>query len=106
VLQNREQVCDLTQGEALIQVQIFDAAQQPVPGVVIVVRWEGGEDYFVTGLKPELNLGYADFLMTPGVEYSLQLASGGEAATGLTALECESEAGRFWGNWRLTFVQP
>lgn len=106
VLQNRELVCDLNQGEALILVEVRDASQQPVPGVEIIVRWEGGEDHFLTGLKPEINQGFADFAMTPGVEYNLQLATGGELVTGITALECEGQAGRFWGNWRLSFIQP
>jgi len=106
VIRDREMVCDLSAGEALIQVEVLDAAEQPVPGVAVVVRWEGGEDYFITGLKPEFSLGYADFEMTPGVAYSLQLVSGGEAETDLTAVECEGQVGRFWGNWRLTFIQP
>jgi hypothetical protein len=105
-LLERELVCDLNAGEALIQVLIFDAAQQPVPGVEVVVRWDGGEDYFFTGLKPEASRGYADFAMSPGIVYTLQLVSGSEPVTELTAVECEADAGRFWGNWRLTFVQP
>jgi hypothetical protein len=106
VVQERELVCDLTVGEALIQVEILDAARQPVPGIEIVVRWDGMENYFVTGLKPEISLGYADFMMTPGIVYNLQLVAGSEPVSDLTVVECDGEAGRFWGNWRLTFIQP
>jgi hypothetical protein len=105
-LESQEQVCDLNLAEALIQVEVLDAAHQPVPGIEILVRWDGGEDFFYTGLKPEFSLGYADFGMTPGVVYQLQLASGGSPVTDLAAVECDAETGRFWGGWRLTFVQP
>ena len=105
-LESKEQVCDLIVGEALLEVEVLDAARQPVPSVEIHVLWEGGEDFFFTGLKPDFDLGYADFLMTPGIVYQLQLVSGGVPVTDLTSLECEGEAGRFWGGWHLTFVQP
>jgi hypothetical protein len=62
-LLSRELVCDPNLEEALIQVLALDAADQPVPGVEIVVNWEGGENHFFTGLIPELGLGYADFSM-------------------------------------------
>jgi len=106
VLQNQQLVCDLTRGEALIQVEVLDAAGQPVPGVEIVVRWEGGEDHFFTGLHPQISLGYADFAMTPGVSYQVQLASGGQTVPDLVVSECEGDPGRYWGNWLLEFVQP
>ena len=106
VLESKEQTCDLNIGEALIEVEVFDAARQPVPAEEIQVNWEGGDDHFFTGLKPEFNLGYADFVMTPGIVYQLQLASGGVPVTELTSLECDGEAGRFWGGWHLIFIQP
>lgn len=106
VLLNQELVCDLTAGEALLQVEVFDAAMQPVPGIAVVVRWAEGEDYFFTGLKLEVSPGYADFAMTPGVTYQVQLGTGGQSVPDLTPVECEGEAGRFWGNWRLEFIQP
>jgi hypothetical protein len=87
-------------------VEIQDAAEQPVPSIELVVIWDGGEDHFFTGLKPELSLGYADFLMTPGVVYSLRLVDGGQTVNDLTAAECLSDDGsRYWGSWILTFIQ-
>ena len=100
-------VCDPDLEEALIQVLARDAADQPVPGVEVVVNWEGGENHFFTGLIPELGLDYADFSMTAGTTYTLRLAEGGEPITGLTPSECESGGGkRYWGSWRLIFSQP
>lgn len=107
VLDTRETVCDPNLGEPQIQVETFDQQGQPVPGVEIVVNWQGGEEHFYTGLKPELGLGYADFTMTPDISYNLRLAEGGQPITDLTAPECALSSGeRYWGAWRLTFVQP
>ena len=106
-LKSEELVCDTTQNSALIAVQAYDAAGQGVPGVQVVVGWDGGEDHFFTGLKPELGLGYADFSMSPGVVYTLRLAEGGQIIPNLTPTECEAEDGeRYWGTWLLVFQQP
>lgn len=107
VLQSSELVCDTELEEALIQVLVQDAAGQPVPGVEIVVNWEGGENHFFTGLIPELGLGYADFNMTAGTTYTLRLAEGGQPITGITPTECQGEEeNNYWGSWRLIFSQP
>jgi hypothetical protein len=88
-------------------VEALDAAGSPVPGVQVLVQWQGGEDRFFTGLKPELGTGYADFEMTPSITYTVQLAEGGLPIPGLIASECETTAGeRHWGAWHLIFVQP
>jgi hypothetical protein len=107
VLQGSRLVCNLDQSQPLIQVDIQDAAGQPVPSIELIVTWDGGEDHFFTGLKPELGLGYADFLMTPDVVYSIYLAEGGQSVNDLSAAECLSEEGsRYWGSWMLEFIQP
>ncbi|MFZ0531622.1 MAG: hypothetical protein WAM09_00445 [Anaerolineales bacterium] len=107
VLQDQKLVCNSDQPEPLIQVEILDAAEQPVPSVEMVVSWDGGEDHFFTGLKPELGLGYGDFVMTPEVVYSIRLADGGQAVNDLTVAAClADDDSRYWGSWFLTFVQP
>jgi hypothetical protein len=106
-LQETRLVCNRNQPKPLIQVQIKDAAGQPVPSIELVVTWDGGEDHFFTGLQPELGLGYADFVMTPEVTYSIRLAAGGQAVDDLKAAECVSaDSSRYWGSWFLTFIQP
>jgi hypothetical protein len=106
-LANREQICDQNQGQNLIQVFTQDAAGQPVPGVEIIVTWQGGENHFFTGLNPAVSVGYADFSMTPGITYTLRIAEAGQTISGLAAYSCENVAGSpYWGNWRLEFVQP
>jgi hypothetical protein len=107
VLKDRAKVCSQSLPEPLLQVEALDAAGQPVPGVEVIVNWDGGEEHFYTGLKPEVDLGYADFTMQESVVYNLRLAEGGQPVTGLTAAECEQPgSGRTWGAWLLTFEQP
>lgn len=96
-------VCDEDITSPLIQVYVFDAAGNPVPGVGILLVWDGGINRFVTGLKPEFGLGYADFEMDPAVSYTLRLEDGGDPVDGLTGKECD---GGFLGSWRLNFTQP
>ncbi len=91
----------------LLKVLAEDASGDALPGMEVVVSWDGGEDHFFTGLKPELGAGYADFLMTPGVVYSLRMAGGGEIVSDLTAAECETPGGaRYWGSWVVVFTRP
>lgn len=107
VLQESAFVCDPDLDQPLIQVVAEDGTGGQVPGVEIVVNWEGGEDHFFTGLKPEFGLGYADFTMDPEEVYTLRLADGGQAIPDLAAAECEAEDGsRYWGSWYLLFSQP
>jgi len=98
-------VCDADLVAPLIQVVVTTASGDPIPGVEIVVIWDEGEDHFFTGLKPELGLGYADFTMTPGVVYTLQLPGSGEPVTGLQVESCVGEDGQVYsGSWRLVFI--
>jgi hypothetical protein len=103
VLADYALVCDEEISPPLIQVYVFDAAGNPVPGVQIVITWDGGTNYFVTGLKPEFGLGYADYTMNPALSYTLRLEDGGDPVDGLTGRECDDG---FWGTWRLNFTQP
>jgi hypothetical protein len=107
VLDRQELVCNPELAQALLQVQIYDGAGEPVPGVEVILSWDGGENRFFTGLKPEINPGYADYQMTPGVMYTLRLAEGGQIIPNLTPAECERSGGeRYWGALRLLFLPP
>jgi hypothetical protein len=75
--------------------------------VEIEITWEGGEEQFFTGLKPELGNGYADYIMTPDIKYSIQLTRGSDVALGITAPTCQSASGEtILGGVKLTFQQP
>ena len=107
VLQSNTFVCDPDLPNPLIQVIAEDAAGDPLPGQEITVSWESGDDFFFTGLKPELGTGYADFLMEPGLVYQVQMAAGGQSVPEITPAECETESGsRYWGSWLLVFSRP
>jgi hypothetical protein len=107
ILSEQSLVCDPLIKGPLIQVEAFDAALQPVPGLEILINAGQGDDHFFTGLKPEISLGYADYAIQPGVTYQLRLAEGGASVPDLVAQECEDNAGnRYWGSLKLVFLQP
>jgi hypothetical protein len=106
-LESEDKVCDAQLAEPLIQVRVLDASGNEVPGAEILVVWDTGQDHFFTGLKPELGEGYADFTMTPGTAYTVQLAQADIPVTGIQSEECTDEqGGTFAGSWLLVFVQP
>ncbi len=106
-LLSKEALCEADLSEPLIQVEVFDAAGQPVPGVEILVLWDAGQDHFFTGLKADAGPGYGDFAMAQGVVYAVQVAHGGEQATGLQATPCVDEEGRSaFNSWYVRFLQP
>jgi hypothetical protein len=107
VLQSNTFVCDTNLPNPLIQVIAEDSDRDPLPGEEIITSWEGGQDQYFTGLKPELGLGYADYLMTPGIVYQVQMSGGGQTVPDITPAECETEGGRrYWGSWLLVFSRP
>ena len=107
ILLDQAFICEQNLRDPLIQVQVKDIDGRPIPGVEVVVNWDEGENHFFTGLKPELGLGYADFIMSPGTVYTLRLVEGSEIIPELTPAECETASGsRYWGSWQLVFVQP
>jgi hypothetical protein len=107
VLKSNQVICDLPQKSLLLQVEVTNSAGQPIPSTEIIITWSSGEEHFFTGLKPEIGDGYADYLMTPDVAYSIQFAKGGPAVSNLSAPFCSSEAGTtIWGSIKLVFQQP
>lgn len=101
-LLNQSTFCD-AQRPGLLQVILQNSAGSPAAGIEITITWLGGQEEFFTGLKPELGHGYADFVMTPGVEYALSLSNGVTRITGLLAESCPDDHP---GGVRLEFRQP
>jgi len=64
--------CDL-ELSGLIEVYVQDFQGRPLPGERVRVRWDGGSDTFVVGLKPERGLNYADFQMEEGRGYIVDM---------------------------------
>jgi hypothetical protein len=106
-LSGQETVCDPNLPDGLLQVVVFDSRRRQVAGAKILITWEGGEEEFFTGLKPELGNGYADFIMDPTSSYTVQLGAGSDIASGLRASTCQGPEGEtFPGGIKLTFQQP
>lgn len=106
-LTGQETVCDPNLPDGLLQVIVFDSRRRQLAGAKIMITWDGGEEEFFTGLKPELGNGYADFIMDPNTNYTVQLGAGSDIASGLTTSTCQSSDGEnFIGGVKLTFQQP
>jgi len=106
-LTGQDNVCDTNLPDGLLQVIVLNSNRRQIGGAKIIITWEGGEEQFFTGLKPELGNGYADYMMTPNVTYTIQLASGSDIAAGLTTPTCQAQSGEtFFGGIKLTFQQP
>lgn len=102
-LLGQERVCDEDAPAPRIEVEVVDALLEPLPGVEVIVQWEGGQDHFFTGYKPEFGLGYGDFQMAPEVSYSVFLAEGSPTVGGLRIEDCDEGEGGLPGGWRLSF---
>jgi hypothetical protein len=92
--------------EPQIQVFVSNAAGIGIPGVEIIITWTSGEEHFFTGLKPDIDVGYADFVIEPEVFYVLQVGEGGQLITDLTAPQCMDGGESYWGSLRLVFSHP
>ena len=94
------------QGGGRILVYVRDEEEQGLPNVRITISWLEGEDEFFTGLKPEEDLGYADFAMQQGIMYNLIIA-GAEGIDGLntefSAADCPKTEQPVPSSWRLVF---
>jgi hypothetical protein len=106
-LSGQESICDANLPDGLLQVLVLNSNRRQLAGMEITITWDGGKEQFFTGLKPELGNGYADYIMTPEVTYTVQLARGSDVALGITAPTCQSADGEnFFGSIKLTFQQP
>ncbi len=86
-----------------IRVIVQDATGQALAGVTIWITWDGGDDRFVTGLKPEINAGYGDFDMFGNRNYNVSIDQRESIiATGLQAEAC---AGGGSVSWRMIIRQ-
>jgi len=106
-LTGQDTTCDPKLPDGLLQVTVYNTNRKQMAGIEIIVTWDGGEEQFFTGFKPEIGNGYADFIMTPNISYTIQLARGSDIASGLTTPTCQTSNGEtFFGGIKLTFQQP
>lgn len=99
-LLSQERLCPTDAPAPRIEVVTQDALLNPLPGVEVLVSWDGGADQFFTGFKPAGGPSYGDFTMSQDVSYTVTLAEGSEAVSGLRIEPCDNGLD---GGWRLTF---
>lgn len=105
-LVSRDTLCDTGLSEGLLQVIVLDTRRRQAAGKEIVAAWDGGEEHFFTGFKPELGNGYADFIMQAGTLYNVSVSSGGTPVTGVTPPSCTAQDGTVTtGQIKLIFQQ-
>lgn len=94
--------CDADSTPGLVEIYVEDAEGQGIPGLEIQVIWEGETDRFFTGLKPEIDAGYADFQMEPDTVYIISLVGLAEAVQNINSSLCQ-ESG-LMPSYRLIFA--
>ncbi len=101
-------LCD-NSSDAHLRIYVQDRQGQGIPGIKINVRWANGEDSFFTGLKPEIDSGYADFDMQPDTIYQVSL--GDSSITRVKDINqnaktrCTNLANDISPSWQLVFQQ-
>jgi hypothetical protein len=106
-LLSQTDICDPQANDQLAALETRDPSGRDLPGIEIIILWGNDRQKLVTGFKPSQGLGYADFVMTPGIEYSVQVLPSSAPVTGITAPECTAEDGTTYiGGIMLIFQQP
>jgi len=107
VLIRDDKVCNTNLTDGLMQITVTDRHHRQMPGIEIAITWDGGEEHFFTGLKPEIANGYADYIMQANVTYTVQIAESGTPVPNLAAPTCNDASGQAYiGGLHLTFQQP
>jgi len=104
VLRQKQEVCDTSLPDGLLQILVEDEDGEPLPGARIYVMWNGGEESFFTGLYPQVSPGYADFEMVSGEQYQVRVGTDSDLVDYLVVPMCEGDASEEYnGGWLLRF---
>lgn len=108
ILQDSSPICDPTLGETLIQIIATDGSGEGVPGITLEISLgTNRSEVFYTGLKPELGLGYADYLAEPGLMYQLEVPDSGLVISDIEVPACQTELDdSYWGSWEIYITHP
>ncbi len=108
ILQDSSPICDPTLGETLIQIIATDGSGEGVPGISLEISLgTDPTEVFYTGLKPELGLGYADYLAEPGLTYQLEIPNSGLVINDIEVPTCQNESeNSYWGSWEIYITHP
>ena len=106
-LVSQDQVCNPNLTDGLMQISVLDGHHHQLPGMEIIITWNGGQEHFFTGFKPEIAIGYADYIMQPGVIYTVRVEQSGIPVPNLSAPACPDTNGQtYTGGLKLVFQQP
>jgi hypothetical protein len=91
-LKEQQEFCIAAQA-GLVQIQVDDQSGDPVPGARIDVTWSDGDEFFFTGLYPQVSTGYADFIASPDTAYRIRVGDSGDVVDALSLPDCETTNG-------------
>lgn len=77
-------------------VYVQDGEGSGIPNVELKVSGPQGDDLFYTGLKPEEDIGYADFALVAPGEYNVEVSEGSSQVARVTAKPCQRGSHRAW----------
>jgi hypothetical protein len=102
--EQRDLGCTSEWGNDYILVYLQDEHGRGLAGVQVIVSGPLGEDSFFTGLKPEVDPGFADFLVTAPGTYTVQVLDGAShTAEGITFAEDGCPTENPYHVWRVAF---
>ncbi len=98
----QQEICEADESRPLLKIFILDQEGLQTSGDHIRLHSGQAEEETFTGLRPEYGPNYAEFALTPGVSYSLEINQSG-VVQDLAAHACVGEGGEsFWGTWLYT----
>ncbi len=103
-LASQKSICEPGSQPGLLQFILMDARRQQLAGIEIIITSIQGEDHSFTGFKPELGIGYADFVMQADTIYSVRVVEGGVLVPDIVAPNCtDPNGGNYSGGLLLVF---
>ena len=103
IMKSQELLCKSSDTPPLVKLFVFDAKDNAQAGVKLTIASSQGTEEFYTGAHPEQGPGYAEYELSPGVQYTLSV-QGTALVGGLQAAACETDAGdSAWGSWLFIF---
>lgn len=109
LIERRALDCLSVGGGAAIQVEVRDAENRGLGGILVEVNSAQGNEQFYTGIKPEKSNGFGDVTVVPGV-YAVHLVENaqseviGDLRIDTNVVECGSTPSATQG-WHLVFRQ-
>lgn len=86
-------ICEDDYPAGRIEIYVNNIEGDGIPAIEILVEWAEQQATFFTGLKPEIDPGYADFEMVPNQTYTVTLVGLAEPVVGIDSHACETPSG-------------